>query len=179
MRDQYTTRVPKHKLEAMAARKAALEAVQNRGRPTPETKTVTLEDQGVERPDEPKRPDWMLDSSPYEYHGRERPKHFRSKGKRFDPWSGKRQPDTSADLRQWLYDYKRHNGCCVCGEDEPECLHFHHRNPESKEAAVSSLIGRGRTLVLAEIAKCDLLCANCHAKVHAGILVREKPHRQG
>ncbi len=118
-------------------------------------------------------PDWMLPASPYRYEARTRPKQFKGTGKRFDPWSGKRQPDTTKALKQWLFDYKKTNGCCCCGETEPECLHFHHRDPQYKAGDVGSLIGRGRTVVLFEIAKCDLLCANCHAKVHAGILVRE------
>jgi len=60
--------------------------------------------------------------------------------------------------------------CVICGYDRtPSALHFHHRDPPSKEFAIG---GRGVTRALAlaqaEAAKCVLLCATCHAEVEAG-----------
>lgn len=58
--------------------------------------------------------------------------------------------------------------CMDCGESDPVCLDFHHRNPDEKEFNIGH---RGRYLprakVLAEIAKCDVVCVNCHRKRHA------------
>ena len=61
------------------------------------------------------------------------------------------------ELRAWL-----------CEESAPECLHFHHANPAEKELDVSNAIANGwsRTRILREIAKCHVLCANCHLKRH-------------
>jgi hypothetical protein len=43
------------------------------------------------------------------------------------------------------------------------CLDFHHRAGEAKSHNVARLFGRGQiALALAEIKKCDLVCANCH-----------------
>jgi hypothetical protein len=70
-------------------------------------------------------------------------------------------------LRQWLREYKSHLRCERCGEDHPACLDFHHRDPEQKEVIVSKLVdqrGWGIERILREIAKCEVICANCHRK---------------
>jgi hypothetical protein len=58
--------------------------------------------------------------------------------------------------------------CMECGETHPGCLDFHHRNPaEKKFQLVASQMGnRSWTSIEAEIAKCDVLCSNCHRKLH-------------
>jgi hypothetical protein len=58
---------------------------------------------------------------------------------------------------------------CPCGESDRRCLDFHHRDPATKAAAVSYMI-HGRVSLerlQREVAKCDVLCANCHRKAHA------------
>jgi hypothetical protein len=54
--------------------------------------------------------------------------------------------------------------CMDCGLRFPPCaMDFDHRDPGSKRAAVSRLIGRaGTTRILDEVAACDIVCANCH-----------------
>ena len=71
-------------------------------------------------------------------------------------------------MRAWLLEIKKQRACERCGEDAPECLHFHHRDPETKDREVSAAIEQGwsKRRILAEIAKCDVLCANCHCKEH-------------
>jgi hypothetical protein len=54
--------------------------------------------------------------------------------------------------------------CVDCGNDDLVVLEFDHvpgRGP--KMASVTSIIRCSWSVVLAEIAKCDLVCANCHA----------------
>jgi hypothetical protein len=67
--------------------------------------------------------------------------------------------------RQLLLD-ARAGGCMQCGEKHPACLDFHHRNPEEKEGHIGEFRKFGTKRLLAEIAKCDVLCANCHRKFH-------------
>lgn len=44
---------------------------------------------------------------------------------------------------------------------------FHHRDKEDKLFGISTnIVIKEWKLVLAEIQKCDLLCCNCHAKLH-------------
>ena len=56
-------------------------------------------------------------------------------------------------------------GCIRCGEKHIACLDFHHRDPTEKDLEVANL-STSRARLLTEIAKCDVLCANCHRKLH-------------
>lgn len=66
----------------------------------------------------------------------------------------------------WLEAFKGKLTCQRCGESDPVCLEFHHRDMATKKKPVSRMIGCGTEVILAEIAKCDVLCANCHRKAH-------------
>lgn len=82
-----------------------------------------------------------------------------------------RSLDRRADLRKMLHDYKADSdGCRHCGELDPACLDFHHREDEEKEMAVNKMVpyGYSRADIKAELEKCNLLCANCHWKTHHG-----------
>ncbi len=55
--------------------------------------------------------------------------------------------------------------CVRCGYDEhPAALDFDHIDPAGKSRQISYLINDGvkREVLLAELEKCQLLCANCH-----------------
>ena len=61
--------------------------------------------------------------------------------------------------------------CKICGESELVCLDFHHLDPSKKDFEISANIHRrGWKVLMQEIDKCVPLCANCHRKVHAGII---------
>ena len=83
---------------------------------------------------------------------------------------------TSDGRRSWMArDYiesvKAAGECHLCGEDEPVVLDFHHINPEEKLFGIASSWKQyGLERVASEIAKCVLVCRNCHAKLHAGLL---------
>lgn len=68
----------------------------------------------------------------------------------------------------WYIDYKSKLKCVKCGEDHPACLDFHHKNPNEKDFNISINIGSTYSInkILNEIEKCDVLCANCHRKLH-------------
>jgi hypothetical protein len=69
----------------------------------------------------------------------------------------------------WFAELKVQLACSRCGEDHPACLQFHHRDPKAKDVSVANAVRRGwsRERILRELAKCDVLCANCHFKHHA------------
>lgn len=56
-------------------------------------------------------------------------------------------------------------GCRDCGNSDYRVLQFDHRDPETKTANVSTMIRTGVSWdkIEAEILKCDVRCANCHA----------------
>ena len=79
-------------------------------------------------------------------------------------WSAIRRKERSAYLRA----YKMEQGCDICGyKGSPAALDFHHRDPSEKKFTISNnLSSRNWDSILAEINKCDILCANCHRIEH-------------
>lgn len=64
----------------------------------------------------------------------------------------------------WIDKLKNHP-CMDCGNSFPSCaMDFDHRPGETKKNTVSVLRARtvSKKILLTEIAKCDLVCANCH-----------------
>jgi len=54
-------------------------------------------------------------------------------------------------------------------------MEFHHPDPTKKEFAISvDGIYRSWEKVQKELAVCLMLCANCHAEVHAGVRTLER-----
>ena len=68
---------------------------------------------------------------------------------------------------RWIFELKAGLKCMKCGESHPACLDFHHRDPLGKDISVAGLRGYSMTRILGEMAKCDVLCSNCHRKEHA------------
>lgn len=59
---------------------------------------------------------------------------------------------------------KMERGCIDCGyRAHPAALHFDHRDPSTKLFAIAKGLTRSWAAIEAEIAKCDVRCANCHA----------------
>lgn len=75
--------------------------------------------------------------------------------------------------QEWLNEYKAQQGCAVCGERDPVVLQFDHVEPKMKLAyrfnqhrggfgIAWNLLGVEKRA--AELAKCQVLCANCHCR---------------
>lgn len=64
-----------------------------------------------------------------------------------------------------LNDFLREHPCVDCGESNPVVLEFDHMGDKVND--VSSLLGRNWNLVLTEIKKCEVRCANCHRVITA------------
>ena len=64
-------------------------------------------------------------------------------------------------------------GCCKkCGYNRcQEALQFHHLDPKTKSFTIAHK-GKCRDwqVMVAEAEKCILLCANCHAEAHCGLI---------
>ena len=70
------------------------------------------------------------------------------------------------ELRAFMDDLKRGKPCANCGQAyEPGVMQWDHRPGCVKVGNLSSMTPRvSRVRLLEEIAKCELVCANCHAR---------------
>lgn len=90
--------------------------------------------------------------------------------------SARYRRDNPEKVTEWRQKYRRRNlmhvlnikmstPCADCGEHYPPvCMDFDHLDGEDKESSISALMNQGASLarIDAEIAKCELVCANCH-----------------
>lgn len=80
--------------------------------------------------------------------------------------SGKENYRKSAG-RTLIFEYLLTHPCVDCGESDPVVLEFDHRPGEVKVFTIGNPASRSRRmldLLLIEIAKCDIRCANCHRR---------------
>lgn len=81
----------------------------------------------------------------------------------------KKNSDRKKEIRKWWKDYKSTLSCIKCGENHPACISFHHRDQSEKEVNLSEAAcnrGWGKERIMKEVEKCDILCSNCHRKIH-------------
>jgi 5-methylcytosine-specific restriction endonuclease McrA len=100
-----------------------------------------------------------------DYHKRKSKEHYEKNKETI-----KARNQAGKDRTRVMFSNAKASGCTApgCSEREPVCLDFHHL--EGKDMLVSKMLGMNDARVAQEIAKCIILCANCHRKVHAGII---------
>jgi hypothetical protein len=110
----------------------------------------------------PRKPSWR--SRDREKFNAQWKQWYRTNAQKKIAWQQRRK----AELKNWLATLKSTMQCLRCEERTPECLQFHHRDPTQKDLALAQTIPNGwsKERILREIAKCDVLCANCHLKLH-------------
>jgi len=72
-----------------------------------------------------------------------------------------------------LFEYKGAK-CEKCGYNKPimGAYEFHHLDPTKKSYTISST-HRSWDIAKAEVDKCQLLCARCHAEIHASLQIKK------
>jgi len=73
------------------------------------------------------------------------------------------------ERRKWFNEYKQTLKCSQCDENHPACLEFHHIDPKEKDFGIAEALRQlnlGKDEILKEIDKCEVLCSNCHKKLH-------------
>lgn len=72
---------------------------------------------------------------------------------------------TRAQNRANLLAYLLAHPCVDCGEPDPVVLQFDHIS-DDKVAGVARLLAQAKSWkrIIAEIEKCEVVCANCHAR---------------
>jgi hypothetical protein len=106
-----------------------------------------------------------------ECHRQYRREHYRLNMAAYVAKSKKNKALTITKISAVLNDLKA-VPCMDCGGNFPViCMDFDHRDPKHKVLAVSGMRGRGWSLerIREEIAKCDVVCSNCHR-------IRTHPH---
>lgn len=63
-----------------------------------------------------------------------------------------------------VFNYLLEHPCVECGEDDPVVLEFDHL--EDKKKDIATMLGSAYSWqsIVAEIRKCQVLCANCHRR---------------
>jgi hypothetical protein len=89
---------------------------------------------------------------------------------RYSEKNNARNKQRFAIVKEWIATYKSERGCIVCKEREVCCLDLHHLDPSAKEFTISGNQNRSFVLVQEEVRKCIVVCRNCHAKIHAGLI---------
>lgn len=97
-----------------------------------------------------------------------RARRYRENGKWLD------EGPKAKELKAWITELKS-APCADCGGVFPTCcMDFDHLDGNSKANNVGSMVARhySKELIAQEIAKCNLVCANCHR-------IRTKDRRTG
>src|SRR5262249_46781507 len=89
--------------------------------------------------------------------------HYRANRQRYIDAAGKRRRRVVAERVVYLVEFLREHPCADCGETDPVVLEFDHRG-EKEFNIGGGWRNRSWKAVLDEIAKCDVVCANCHRR---------------
>jgi len=96
--------------------------------------------------------------------------YYLNNKEKYDESHRKSIPDFRRRRKQWFYDLKSTKECLKCGEKRVPCLEFHHRDIRNGDDSlrITRFVSGGwsKKRILEEIAKCDVLCRNCHAIEH-------------
>lgn len=65
---------------------------------------------------------------------------------------------------EFLIEYLSNHPCVDCGEDDIVVLEFDHQRDKLLNVSVLSREGYSLTKLKQEIAKCEVVCANCHRR---------------
>lgn len=89
----------------------------------------------------------------------------RAYDKKRDPEKVRANGRRQGQRRRVIMDALKSGPCTDCGVSYPPyVMHFDHRDPSTKLFNVGKMGGHPMATVLAEVEKCDLVCANCHAE---------------
>lgn len=91
--------------------------------------------------------------------------HYRKNREYYLLKARRNQIRVRSEVRRRILEHLQNHPCVDCGETDPIVLQFDHVRG-TKRLEVSRLIHMGFSwdVVAAEIAKCDVRCANCHVR---------------
>ena len=82
----------------------------------------------------------------------------------YGPAKSQRTRDVREAARQFVFDYLSTHPCVQCGESDPRVLEFDHLG--RKDNTIAQMVSSGSPIssIEREIAKCQVLRANCHRR---------------
>ena len=89
--------------------------------------------------------------------------HYAAHRERYIAKALRRKQTVAAERSAYLVEFFRERPCIDCGETDPLVLEFDHLRDKSFNIA-HGLRDSNWQAVLDEIAKCDVVCANCHRR---------------
>jgi hypothetical protein len=89
--------------------------------------------------------------------------HYKAHRRRYIDQAQVRKRATAAERIAYLVAYLREHPCADCGEADPVVLEFDHLR-DKKFNISKGIRDRNWQCVLDEIAKCEVVCANCHRR---------------
>jgi len=93
-------------------------------------------------------------------YGRE---HYEKNRQRYIDNAARRRERVVRERVTWLIDYLQDHPCVDCGEVDVVVLEFDHLRDKAFDIS-KGLRDRNWESVLAELEKCEVVCANCHRR---------------
>ncbi len=97
--------------------------------------------------------------------GRARSLYTKKYYKKYRPVQNERISKNVFGINQY-----KSQGCVKCPEKELVCLDLHHTDPNEKDFTISQARTLSWSKIEKELKKCIVVCRNCHAKLHAGLI---------
>lgn len=88
--------------------------------------------------------------------------HYSQNRQRYIDNARRRRQRVVEERMRYIVDYLRAHPCADCGETDVLVLEFDHLR--DKNFGISAGLDRNWEELLAEIAKCEVVCANCHRR---------------
>jgi hypothetical protein len=89
--------------------------------------------------------------------------HYAANKRRYIERAQERKRELALERTLYLIAFFRSHPCVDCGEADPVVLEFDHRRDKLFSIGME-LSQRKWQSILAEIEKCDVVCANCHRR---------------
>jgi hypothetical protein len=89
--------------------------------------------------------------------------HYLANRQRYIDQARDRKQALALERTKYLIEFFESHPCADCGELDPVVLEFDHRADKSFDVGQALSYRRWQS-ILEEIAKCDVVCANCHRR---------------
>ena len=89
--------------------------------------------------------------------------HYAANRQRYLDQSAALKRKIRLERTTYLIEFFKKHPCVGCGENDPVVLEFDHLRDKAFDIA-TGLVDRSWASILAEIEKCEVVCANCHRR---------------